>query len=160
MLNLQKYVKSKTRVLCHVSLLDVPMIKIGRWSIQFRSYSTLYVFSFGLWWTSKESEYSDQTEIWFVQSFHLGGTYVQSFRSIAPAVTKCALLTGWLDNFESALSLRNGPHLPTTQCTCADSRILLSNAMAAAAVKKIYRLTSRFTRWAKNRILPVHIRTL
>jgi hypothetical protein len=30
---------------------------------------------------------------------------------------------GWLvneDNFERALSLQNGPHLPTTQCACAD----------------------------------------
>jgi hypothetical protein len=31
---------------------------------------------------------------------------------------------GWLineDNFERAMSLRNGPHLPTTtQCACAD----------------------------------------
>jgi hypothetical protein len=30
---------------------------------------------------------------------------------------------GWLvneDNFERALSLRNGPHLPTTHCACAE----------------------------------------
>jgi hypothetical protein len=40
--------KSKTWVLCHVSLLDVPMIQIWRWSShQFRSYSTLCVFSIG-----------------------------------------------------------------------------------------------------------------
>jgi hypothetical protein len=24
------------------------------------------------------------------------------------------------DNFETAMSLRNGPHLPTTQCACAE----------------------------------------
>jgi hypothetical protein len=30
---------------------------------------------------------------------------------------------GWLvneDNFEMAMSLRSGPHLPTTQCACAE----------------------------------------
>jgi hypothetical protein len=47
---------------------------------------------------------------------------------------------GWLvneDNFERALSLRNGPHLPTTQCACAEFEDF-AMAMAVAAVKKIY----------------------
>jgi hypothetical protein len=49
---------------------------------------------------------------------------------------------GWLvneHNFGRALSLRNGPHLPTTHdAHVRNSGILLRNAMAAAAMKKIY----------------------
>jgi hypothetical protein len=55
-------------------------------------FSTFCVFSFGPWWPSQKSDWK----------FGLGnlvcelpsGTYVQSFGSIAPAVTKRALLTG------------------------------------------------------------------
>jgi hypothetical protein len=51
----------------------------------------LFVFSvLAPWWPSQES---DQTETWSGRSCDLGGTYVQSFRSIALAVTKCAVFT-------------------------------------------------------------------
>jgi hypothetical protein len=52
--------------------------------IEFTSRVSLFAFS----WPSQES---DRTEIWFVQSFHLG---VHIYKvSEAPAVMKCALLT-------------------------------------------------------------------
>jgi hypothetical protein len=50
------------------------------------SYSTYGVFGFGP--LVVKPRIRIRTEIWSVQSFHLGGTYVQSFRSIIPAVTK------------------------------------------------------------------------
>jgi hypothetical protein len=85
--DLQKYVKSKTRALCHVFLLDLQMIKIWRWSSHlFRSYSTFCVFGFGRL-VAKPRSRLDRNLVWD------SGTYVQSFRSIAPAVTKRALLT-------------------------------------------------------------------
>jgi hypothetical protein len=53
---LQKSVKLKTRISCHVSLLDVPMINISSGVI------ALFVLSVLVpWWPRKES---DWTEIW------------------------------------------------------------------------------------------------
>jgi hypothetical protein len=50
----------------------------------------LYAFSvLALWWPSKES---DRTEFWSLV-ISPRGSYVQSFRSIDPAVTKHAQLT-------------------------------------------------------------------
>jgi hypothetical protein len=49
-------------------------------------------------------------------------------------------------NSERAMSLRNGMHLPTTQCACAEFEDFLSNAKAGAVVKKIYStITSVYT---------------
>jgi hypothetical protein len=60
----------KTLVLSHISLLDVPMIKFG--DVPAISAGVLALFAFSVlapWWPNQESE---QTEIWSVQSFHLG----------------------------------------------------------------------------------------
>jgi hypothetical protein len=76
--DLQKYVKSKTRVLYHVSLVDDPVMRLG--------VTALFVFLvLAPWWPSQES---DWTEIWPVSY----STYVQSLRSMAPGVSKRAML--------------------------------------------------------------------
>jgi hypothetical protein len=68
-------------VSCHVSLLDVPMIKIWRWSSHSSGVIALFcVFSFvPAWWPSQESD-----QIWNLvgEVIWPRGTYVQSFRPL------------------------------------------------------------------------------
>jgi hypothetical protein len=68
--DLQKYVKSKTLVLCHVSLLDIPMPKkIGDDPAISSGVIALYVFSvLAPCWPNQES---DWTEIWSVSYSYL-----------------------------------------------------------------------------------------
>jgi hypothetical protein len=67
--DLQKYVKSKTRVLCHASLLDVPMIKMWRYPAISSGVIALFVFSvLAPWWPNQEL---DWTEIWSVSYSYL-----------------------------------------------------------------------------------------
>jgi hypothetical protein len=81
-----KVSKSKTLVLYHVSLR--PRINIWGWS---NHIALFCVFSFGPWWTSQESDRSETCSVSLV--IRPRGTYVQSFSSIAQAVTKRAVFT-------------------------------------------------------------------